>query len=145
MIQIDWNPAPKTLRNFGLIGLVAFGLLGWMAYARWLIFSPLPHGAVMTTTCVLLALGAYCGLSAAIAPRTLKPLYIFLTVISFPIGFVMSYIVMTILFYLVITPIGLIFKIIGRDPMNRRFEPQAATYWVRRHPPADVKRYFRQF
>jgi hypothetical protein len=45
----------------------------------------------------------------------------------------------------VFTPIGLFFRLIGRDPLHRRFQPEADTYWVGRRPATDVRRYFRQF
>ena len=72
-------------------------------------------------------------------------IYLLLTVVSYPIGFVLSYVVMAVMYYAVITPVGLIFKIIGRDPMRRAFDPAAPTYWIRRRPPAGARRYFRQF
>jgi hypothetical protein len=36
-------------------------------------------------------------------------------------------------------------RALGRDPMQRQFEPEAATYWVEHDPATDPKRYFRQF
>ena len=145
MIELNLNPPPKTLRTFGLIGVVGFGLIGAMFF--WQIgLGKLPSAeAARTTAFVLWALGAYCGLFAAIAPAAVRPVYVVLTLITFPIGFVVSYIVMGIVYYLVLTPVGLIFRLIGRDAMNRRFDPAAETYWVERRRPESVKRYFRQF
>jgi len=145
VITIDWNPTRKVLRNFGFIGLVAFA--GFGALFHWQI-GPLKEITPDTgriVAYVLLALAAYCGLFAVAAPVALKPIYILLTVVTYPIGFVLSYIVMAILFYLIITPVGLLFKIIGRDALHRRFEPQVKSYWIKRRPPDTVKRYFRQF
>jgi hypothetical protein len=51
----------------------------------------------------------------------------------------------SMMFLLVVTPIALFFKAIGRDPLCRKFDPSAATYWIERRPPETVKRYFRQF
>ena len=145
VLQIDWNPRRKVLRNFGLIGLVAFGAFGALAHWQVYPFRGLSDGAAETASVVLWALAVYCGLCAAAAPIAVKPVYLLLTVITFPIGFVLSYVVMAIMFYLVITPVGLVFKIIGRDSMNRKFDPSAATYWIKRRPPETLKRYFRQF
>ncbi len=145
MVYIDWNPTRRMLRNFGVIGLVAFGIIGALAYWRIFLFSSLGAGAASTTAYVLWALGLYCGLFAFVAPMAVKPVYIVLTVVAYPIGQVVSHLVMVMIYYLMFTPIGLVFKLIGRDSMNRRFDPSAATYWIRRHPPETVKRYFRQF
>ena len=52
-------------------------------------------------------------------------------------------IVSLIVFFGVITPIGILFRIIGRDSLNRRFEPQTKSYWVPHAPPDKIERYFR--
>ncbi len=62
-----------------------------------------------------------------------------------PIGWTISHLILAIIFYLVITPIGVVMRLLGRDPMQRRFEPNAASYWSPRKQVNDVKRYYRQF
>ena len=52
---------------------------------------------------------------------------------------------MLIAYYLVLTPIGLIRRISGRDPLHRRFDRDADSYWIARKPASDTKRYFRQY
>jgi len=145
LAHIDWKPDRSVLRNFGLIALVAFGVFG--ALARWHVypFAGLSAPAGAYTAIVLWLLAAYCGFFAFAAPAAVKPIYLVLTVVTYPIGFVLSYVVMAAMYYAVITPVGLIFKIIGRDPMRRSFDPAAPTYWIRRRPPAGARRYFRQF
>ena len=68
-----------------------------------------------------------------------------LTAVSLPIGFVVSHIVMAVMFYVILTPVGLVFRLIGRDPLQRRFDRQAASYWVPRERVTDPRRYYRQF
>lgn len=63
---------------------------------------------------------------------------------AMPIGWVLSHAMMMTVFYGVVTPIGLLVRARGRDPMTRRFEPSASTYWVGHETPADAKRYFKQ-
>lgn len=145
LAHIDWKPDRSVLRNFGLIALVAFGVFG--ALARWHVypFRGLSEAAGAYTAIVLWILAAHCGFFAFVAPAAVSPIYFFLTVVTYPIGFVLSYVVMAIMYYGVMTPVGLIFRLIGRDSMRRAFDPSSPTYWIRRHPPAAVKRYFRQF
>ncbi len=145
LIQIDWNPAARTLRQFGLIGVVAFSALAALAHYRLVVFAALPEGAVRPTVLSLLGCAAYCGVLAPLAPRALKPLYWAMTLIGAPIGLVVSTVVMLAVYYVVITPMAVVFKIIGRDALNRKFDPSAATYWICRQPPENTKRYFRQF
>ncbi|MEK6642870.1 MAG: SxtJ family membrane protein [Planctomycetota bacterium] len=144
-ISIDYNPPPRTLRNFGFIGLVAFGTLAALMHYKMFPFGKFPVSAAPMTTYVFAGFAAYCGLFAVAAPAALRWLYITLTVVSFPIGFVMSYVVVSIMFFLIITPIGIIMRMMGRDALRLKFNAQATTHWIPRNPPASVKRYFRQF
>lgn len=144
-VTLDLNPPPRTLRNFGLIGVAAFALIAWLVQGHHKPFSHVPVSATMPVTYIAVALIAYCGIFAIAAPQALRWLYVGLSVLGFPIGFVFSYIIVTIMFFLVVTPIALLFKVIGRDSLKLRPDPQATTYWVRRTPPDSVKRYFRQF
>jgi hypothetical protein len=59
---------------------------------------------------------------------------------------VVSHVVLAIVYYLVVTPIGLVMRLVGYDAMKRRFDGEATTYWVHRPDnAADAKSYFRQF
>lgn len=145
LVKMDWNPPAKTLRLFGVIGVVAFPLLALAAHRQFGLFAGLPAAAVQGTMYTLLGLGGYCLIGAAAAPTILKPLFIGMSIVGIPIGLVVSYLLLGIVYFLVITPIALIFKIIGRDSMTRKFEPAAQTYWVPRKRNNDIKRYFRQF
>ena len=85
-----------------------------------------------------------CGVLAVVAPRALRWLNVALTLLALPIGIVVSHVILAALFYLLFTPVALFFRLIGRDLMHRRLDPSAETYWVRRKPVTDVKRYLRQ-
>jgi hypothetical protein len=52
---------------------------------------------------------------------------------------------MAAFYYLLLTPVGLVFRLIGRDPLRRRFDRNATTYWIARRPPETSDRYFHQF
>jgi hypothetical protein len=145
LIEIDWSPKPATLRGFGLVGIVAFGFFGAAAFWRFYPLHWISEDASGATSAVLLALAGYCASFAAVYPKALRPLYLALTVLTFPIGFVVGHVVAAIVFYVILTPVGWVFRLIGRDAMQRKFDPGAESYWVRRNPPADKRRYFRQF
>lgn len=145
LIKMDWNPPQTTLRTFGVIGLVAFPLLALAAYYQFAAFKLIPDGAKDAVTWALLALGVYSAGGALIAPIILKPLFVGMSIIGVPIGLVVSYVMLGAIYFLIVTPIALVFKIIGRDAMTRRFDPAAETYWIKRKPATNVKRYFRQF
>ncbi len=144
-ISIDYNPPPRTLRNFGFMGIVAFGALAALLHYKMYFFAKFPTFAAPMATYILAGLSVYCGVFAVAAPAALRWLYVTLTVVGFPIGFVMSYVVVSIMFFLIITPIGIIMRMFGRDALRLKFNAQATTHWIPRHPPATIKRYFRQF
>jgi hypothetical protein len=52
---------------------------------------------------------------------------------------------MGVLFFGLITPVALFFKLVGRDAMNRSFEPEADSYWVPARAARDRESYFKQF
>jgi len=146
IIEVNWNPPAKQLRSFGWICLVAFGALGaWLHYQRTLFgfeFQPETAGMIART---LWGIAAASALLALVAPSALRPLHVLLSAISLPIGLVISHVLMGLLYYGLFTPVALIFRIMGRDALDRRFEPGASTYWSKREQVTDQKRYYRQF
>jgi hypothetical protein len=62
-----------------------------------------------------------------------------------PLAWSVSTLILMLIYYGVVTPIGLAMRAIGRDPMQRTFDRDATSYWIRRKQPDDPERYFRQF
>ena len=63
------------------------------------------------------------------------------------LGYFVSRIILTIIFFLVITPMGLIFRVIGKDPMERKLDRKAISYWSQKEQEANpsIERYEKQF
>lgn len=146
MIPIEWKPAPKQLRTFGLTGALVAAILGLILAFRGTLFGVdlSPQTARTTAMCFFVASGLILVLGLGV-PRWLRPLYVVLNVIALPIGWVLSHVILLAVYFGVMMPIGLILRLVGRDPLHRSFDPQGETYWtpVEPHPPA--RRYFRQF
>jgi multisubunit Na+/H+ antiporter MnhG subunit len=88
---------------------------------------------------VLLAFGA-------VLPRALKWVYIAWMSVAFVLGFVMAHVILTLLFFLMITPIGLIARVFGKDFLSLKLDRKAATYWIKRErKPSSAAEYERQF
>jgi hypothetical protein len=137
MIKIDWHPGEKMLRQFGWISLAGFGLLASVA---WFRFGCQP---VAITLCALAVLVPVIGM---VKPRLLKFLYIGLSLITFPIGIVVSNLVLLLIFLLVFTPLALIFRLFGRDELRLRLDRAAPTYWRKYDPERrDPASYYRPF
>lgn len=144
--KLDLNPDDKTLRQFGIIALFAFGALGaWTLWREAILGIHLSPGTANVVGGSLLAVGVLSGVLAMVAPRLVKPLFVGLTVVTFPIGFVVSHVILALLYYAILTPFGLAMRAAGVDPMQRRFDPRATTYWEKKTPRTDVRAYFRQY
>jgi hypothetical protein len=146
LLEINWKPQRQQLRTFGLVGCAAFLFLGtWAWYRHRVLGMHLAPSNAVALAWVLWIVGVACGVLALVAPPLLRPLYVALTAITLPIGFVVSHVIMGILYFGVFTPVGLLFRLMGRDPLNRRLEPAASSYWLPREQVTDVERYFRQY
>ena len=78
-------------------------------------------------------------------PPANRPLFVGLSLLAYPIGFVLSHVILAALFFLLIAPIALLFRLRGRDLMQRRYDPGAPSYWAAARPTPPPSRYFRQF
>ncbi len=145
MIEIDWQPDDRVLRQFGIIALFGFSFLAVLAWWEWLIFGFGLGAARHPVTYVFAGLAGLSALFSAVAPRANLPIYLGLTVLAYPIGFVLSYLIMGFLFFGMITPVGLFFRLTGYDRLDRRFDPDATTYWKDPRPRRGKESYFRQF
>lgn len=145
MIELDLHPDERTLRQFGFIALAGFGFVAAIAWYEVLIFSV---GLGAAREPVAYGFAALAGLSllfSLVHPKANLPVYLGITILTYPIGFVLSYVIMGTLFYLVIAPIGLVMRGFGADPMERRILPDADSYWEDAPPARRRASYFKQF
>ena len=82
-----------------------------------------------------------------VRPGWLRPIYVSWMVLAFPIGWTVSQVIIGVMFYGVFTPIGLLFRLIGRDPLqlDRVRLRGRETYWAPKPAPTSLRRYFQQF
>ena len=136
------DQSPKVMRKFGYVlaaVLFIFSMVIWFKH-RYEIPAFTVSGLVFLWSGLLIAL------IASIYPGTLKPLNTGMVVVAMIIGWIMTRVILTVLFYGVFTPIGLILRIIGKDNLNLRLEPDAKTYWIKRPDiPYDPERSTRLF
>jgi hypothetical protein len=90
---------------------------------------------------MLLMLGTILFLAASVRHTLLLPLYRLWMLLALILGWVMLRALLTVTFFLLITPLALIFRLTGKDPMRRA---PASTYWL---PVAKVEkeRYYKKF
>ena len=136
MVTIDLHPAPRTLRGFTRgwfpLFVVALGaILNWRFDAEMAAMSVWVGGALVAAAALA---------SGAVARRV----YIALTVVTFPIAIVVSTVILAVMFYLVITPLGMLLRLRGHDPLRLR-RRDAGSHWERCAEDNDPGRAVRQF
>jgi hypothetical protein len=133
--DIPWRPRRRTLRQFAGLWMGCFtGLACWHG-------SRGHTGLAITYSLLAITVGPM-GLWK---PEIIRPIFVGWTVAVFPVGWTVSRIALGVLFYGVFTPVGLIFRLVGRDVLCRSYQPELETYWTPRPQTADVDRYFRSF
>ena len=115
--------SPRALKSFGCV--VGIALILAAGGVLWLDGS-IPVTLVLATAGVLLV--AF-GIAA---PRLLRPVHLVWMALAVVLGYVMTRAILSLVFYLLITPIGLLMRLSGHDPMRRRLEPDAPSYWIPR-------------
>jgi hypothetical protein len=111
-------------RSFGFVFTVA-----WVVIALW----PTAHGRPVRLWA--LALAAIFLTLALLLPASLAPLNRLWARLGLILHHLTNPVIMGLLFYLTLTPFGLVMRLFGRDPLRRRFESDAETYWIPRRPP----------
>lgn len=137
VIQINRNPTLRELNQFGFVWLGFLLLFAVLAWIRW--HSPAVSGGLAGAAVVVPAIGW-------LAPSFMRLVFLGLSYAAFPIGWVVSHLVLAMVYFLVVTPIGLVMRLVGHDPMRRRCDGGATSYWIERPASAvGARRYFRQF
>lgn len=134
-MTIDRNPGRRELAVFAVALPVTFAVLGLIVGHR---FGVVPRNGLWAAGAVLSAV-------YLAVPRLRRPIYVGMSAAVYPIGWLVSHVILLTVFVFVVTPIALLLRVLGRDPLQRRFDPTATSYWVPHTPAGDVRRYFQQF
>jgi hypothetical protein len=137
LVEINWNPERRQLCNFGISALAASVVISLLLYTL--------KGLGMQWVFVIFGIGVAIFLSSLISAKLTRIIYLGLMLVTLPVGWVVSFILLALFYFLLLTPLGLIFRLVGRDALCRKFDPSAGTYWLSRRPPDRVDRYFHQF
>ena len=145
MVELNLNPTPRTLRQFGFIALGGFGLLAALAWFELGMFAGGLGAARPTVAAALAGVGGLSALLSLVYPKANRVLFVALSVLTYPIGFVLSYVIMGLLFFGLFAPIAVTFRIIGRDALRRRTKTEAKSYWEKARAERPKSDYFKQY
>jgi len=137
LIEINWSPSRKELRNFGMISLIASVIISLLLYVL--------KGLGIQWMAIIFFIGLFIFLSSLISFKLTRGIYLGLILVTMPIGSVVSITLLAIFYFLLLTPLGLLFRLMGRDVLGRKFDSAADSYWLIRRPPDNLDRYFHQF
>lgn len=119
----------KDLRKFGITMAVACavfgGLFWWQDKSVWTYF--------------FYVAGAFL-LSGLAVPRALAPIEWAWMKMAHAMGIVMTNVILILTYFLAITPIAILMKVFGKDPLNRKFDRDAASYWEAVDPEGPISR-----
>jgi len=153
LIKVEWHPTDRQVRVFGISGLLASLVAALVLLFLW--------GVALLWAAMVLAAGLVIFLCSRVSPRVARILFIGLALVGLPIGFGVSFLLLAAFYFFLLTPLALIFRLIGRDPLHRSWPRRPAlpppdhsatappgdgtSYWVPHRPSEDPERYFHQF
>ena len=133
--DLPLKPSTRMLREFSALWIVFFG-----GVALWQWFGRDHH----TLALIYGGLAVTLGPIGVVAPAVMRPIFIAWLAAAFPIGWVVSRVLLLILFFGVIAPIALVFRMTGRDVLHLR-RGSSDTYWTPKPQPGGPGSYLRQF
>lgn len=135
-IQInDLDTSPKEIKKFGLVIMVALTIIAAIIYF---------NSRDLIILAWLLGSGIILLVFAFLLPKVLVPIYKIWMSFAFILGSIISRVILTILFYFIITPIGITIKILGKDILSLKIEREKESYWIKKEITTDQKEQIRK-
>lgn len=135
VIELKLDPEQKDLRLFSFL-LIPFSILVGVLVSRW--------SESVTWSWALATILGGMGILGAIRPEWVRWLFVGWMVLVFPVGWLVSNIIIATIYFGVFTPFGLIARMFGYDPLQTRPQ-ETESYWHDLKPIQDKQQYFRQF
>jgi Saxitoxin biosynthesis operon protein SxtJ len=133
--DVTAKPSWARLRQFaGLFFVIFIGLALWRA----------GHGVSGAETWAFAVAGVLVGAMGLLRPSAVYAVYLAWMIAAFPIGWLVSRVIVLAMFVAVFTPAGFVSRMCGRDPLTLQRRP-AGSYWSTKPGPTGVRDYFRQF
>ena len=133
--HVNWRPDARELRRFAVAMLIGFAVLGLLAAWR--------AGGIGTTSIVLWSIGVVLA-AAAFVPGLGRLAYLAVYLPTSIIGYVVSHILLALMFFIVITPLGIILRLMGKDLLQQQ-RRKDKTQWLPVRAAKNEDSYYRQF
>ena len=139
--EVNWNPGPVEKFKFAISLVIGFPCVGVTLLLLRRIFSGAWH---VETSLWISGTGLALGLVLLALPILARPFYLVWYFLACSVGIVVSNVLLSVFYYLVVTPIGLAVRALGRAPLKKNFDKRTQTYW-RDAEQVPVNRYYSQF
>jgi hypothetical protein len=140
--EVNWNPDTAERRTFAKILIIGFPCLaviflmaGYLAGKGWNTSFALKLGGF----------GAAAGVIFYVLPAIARPFYVVWYAVACCIGLIVGNVVLSLIFYTLVTGIGLARRVVGSGGLCKTPDRQASSYWITAPPAPDPKRYYSQF
>jgi hypothetical protein len=135
MIAIQLNPNRKKLRQFAGIWFPAFcALVGWSIARKTGYWHEVEIGW---------AIAGIISIAGLVFPPLIRPIFVGLILLTYPIGWVVSHVLFGAIFYGIVTPMGIILRLTGHDPLQLK-APLGSSIWEKPVGKTDAASYLRQ-
>ncbi len=141
LVKLNWKPSPKELRQFGAIfgsGFLLIGLVKYFWIWNWLFERNEKLGLIF------ILIGIVGGAIGLTGTKLALPLYWVWMGVAFVLGNIMSRVVITLIYYGVITPMSFVARLLGRDKLQLK-KRAVQSYWQDISLPHEPEKYERQF
>ena len=127
------RPQAKQLKQFALAQPLAVGLICWWTSVAWL-----PALVALSVGILVAIIGWY-------RPVVLTPLFVIMSLVALPIGWIVGELVLLVVYFGMVTPIALMFRMLGRDALERPIDRSTPSYWRAKPRAQSPKSYLRRW
>ncbi len=133
LVEINWAPSTRQIRQFGILCAFVFPVLGWLTKIGQMGLS------------FLLVFGLLVAVLSFVWPIGVRWLFVGLVLAAAPVGIIVSELAILLIFLGIFLPTSLVFRLRGRDALGLKTDKYAATYWQPKREPTKVSSYFRRY
>ena len=134
--HVKWRPDARELRRFAIAMLIGFTVLGLLSVWR--------ASGIGTSAIVLWGIGIFLA-TAAFVPGLGRIAYLAVYLPTSIIGYVVSHVILALMFFFVITPLGIILRLMGKDLLQQQRRQKHTTGWMPVNGVKNEDSYYRQF
>jgi hypothetical protein len=140
--EVRWNPDLRERRKFALSLIIGLPCVALVLLALGLLRG---RGWNFPLTAIVGGGGLALGLLLLALPQIARPFYVAWYFVACCVGTIVGNLALAIVFFVLVTGLGLLMRALGRRPVRKTFDKRATTYWQDAEHVDDPNRYYRQF